>query len=261
VSEDTEPVATGDGPASVPPGAVVGKTRRQRRPTGAPPPLPHPVTLSTTAWLILGAIVLAGAFVASQHTPWLRVDDRASTWILRRLAALRTPWLTDIANGINVAGTGWRVTVLGLSVVALLMVFRRWRHLLVFIGSVLFLEQIGTLIYNELSRPRPYGVPIIASWAGYAGGSPPVAVLTIILMGAIYCLAVPGRPRSCTKAAVAAAVVLVSLARLYLGVDHPGDVLLGATFAVTIAVTAFRFFTPNEAFPVAYAAAAPRTSM
>ena len=79
-----------------------------------------------------------------------------------------------------------------------------------------------------------------------------MAVLTILLMGVVYCLAVPGRARSWTKAAVAAVIVVFALARLYLGVDHPGDVLLGAAFAAAIAVTAFRFFTPNEALPVAY---------
>ena len=54
------------------------------------------------------------------------------------------PWLTDVANGINGAGSGWGATALGLSVVALTMAFRRWRHLLVFLGSVLFLEFAGT---------------------------------------------------------------------------------------------------------------------
>ena len=172
--------------------------------------------------------------------------------MLRLLAGIRTPWLTDVANGINGAGSGWGATVLGLSVVALTMAFRRWRHLLVFLGSVLFLEIAGTSIYFGLSRPRPYGVPIIGSWGGYSGVSPPVAVVTIFLMGAVYCLAVPGRARTYTKAAVAAVVAVFGLARLYLGVDHPGDVLLGVAFAVAIAVTAFRFFTPNEVFPVAY---------
>jgi membrane-associated phospholipid phosphatase len=238
--------------ASPPPGPAVRKTRRQRRPTGAPPPLPHPVPITTTAWLVLGAVVLAGAFLASQHTPWLRVDDRASTWVLRLLAGIRTPWLTDVANGINVAGSGWGVTVLGLSVVALMMAFRRWRHLLVFLGGLFVLENVGKSIYFGLSRPRPYGVPIIGSWGGYSGVSPPVAVLTFFLMGAVYCLAVPGRARSWAKAAVAAVVAVFGLARLYLGVDHPGDVLLGVAFAVAIAVTAFRYFTPNEVFPVAY---------
>jgi membrane-associated phospholipid phosphatase len=142
--------------------------------------------------------------------------------------------------------------VLGLSVVVLTIAFRRWRHLLVFMGSLLFLEIVGTSIYFGLSRPRPYGVPIIAGWGGYSGVSPSVAVLTIFLMGIVYCLAVPGRARSYAKAAVAAVVAVFCLIRLYLGVDHPGDVLLAVAFAVAIAVTAFRFFTPNELFPVAY---------
>jgi tRNA A-37 threonylcarbamoyl transferase component Bud32/membrane-associated phospholipid phosphatase len=252
LTDETKVAISRDGPDGLLPGSAVHRVRRQRRPTGAPPPLPHPFAVSTAAWLVLGSMVLAGAFLASQHTPWLRIDDQASTSVLRLLAGIRTPWLTDVASGINVAGSGWGATVLGLSVVALTMAFRRWRHLLVFLGSVLFLEFVGTMIYFGLSRPRPYGVPIIGSWGGYSGVSPPVAVLAIFLMGAVYCLAVPGRARTWTKAAVAAVVAGFGLARLYLGLDHPGDVLLGAAFAVAIAVTAFRFFTPNEVFPVAY---------
>ena len=251
MTDTTRRVAAGSGPAGVPSGAAVHKAVRQRRPTGAPPPLPHRVTITTTAWLVLTAVILTAAFVASQHTPWLRAEDRASMWLLRQLAGIRTPWLTDVASAIKAAGTGW-VPVLGASVIILTVIFRRWRHLLVFLGSVLFLQSVGTLIYHSLSRPRPYGVPIITSWAGYSGASPPVAVLTILLMGIVYCLAVPGRARTYTKAAVAATVAVFALARLYLGVDHPGDVLLGAAFAVAIAVTAFRYFTPNEVFPVAY---------
>jgi membrane-associated phospholipid phosphatase/tRNA A-37 threonylcarbamoyl transferase component Bud32 len=250
--DDAGRVAARGAPVGPPTGHAVGKGRRRRRPTGAPPPLPHPFTVSTAAWLVLGAMVLAGAFLASQHTPWLRLDDRFSTWVLRWLAGMRTPWLTDVASGISGAGSGWGATGLGLSVVALTMAFRRWRHLLVFLGSLLFLEFVGTMIYFGLSRPRPYGVPIIGGWGGYSAPSPPVAVLTIFLMGAVCCLAVPGRPRTWTKAAVAAVAAVFGLARLYLGVDHPGDVLLAAAFAVAIAVTAFRFFTPNEVFPVAY---------
>ena len=172
MGDDIGRVAAGNGQASSPPGPAVHKERRQRRPTGAPPPLPHPFAVSTAAWLVLGAVVIAGAFLASQHTPWLRLDDRFSTWVLRWLAGMRTPWLTDVANRINGAGSGWGATVLGLSVVALTMAFRRWRHLLVFLGSVLFLEIAGTSIYFGLSRPRPYGVPIIGSWGGYSGVSP-----------------------------------------------------------------------------------------
>ena len=82
LSEHIGRAVAGDGRATVPPGPAVRKGRRQRRPTGAPPPLPHPFAVSTAAWLVLVAVVLAGAFLASQHTPWLRVDDRVSTWVL-----------------------------------------------------------------------------------------------------------------------------------------------------------------------------------
>ena len=205
----------GNGGAAVPPGPAVRKARRHRRPTGAPPPLPHPVNVSTAAWLVLVAVVLAGAFLAAQHTPWLRVDDRASTAVLRSLAGIRTPWLTDVANGIKVAGTSWGVTVLGGSLVILTAAFRRWRHLLVFLCSLFFLEIVVQWIYRGLTRPRPYGVPIIASWAGYSAPSPPVAALTIFLVGVAYCLAVPGRPRSYVKIAAAVAIALFCLCLLY----------------------------------------------
>jgi tRNA A-37 threonylcarbamoyl transferase component Bud32 len=245
-------VGARDGAARLPPDPAAYGAGRRRRPTGTPPPLPHPVSITTTAWLAGAAVVLAGAFVASQHAPWLRMDDRVSTWVLRSLAGIRTPWLTDVANGIKAAGSGWGVTMLGVSVVALTIAFRRWRHLLVLLFSLGFLETAGTFIYFGLSRPRPYGVPIIASWGGYSGESPPVALLTLFLMGIVYCLAVPGRTRTWTKAAAALVIAVFCLARLYLGVDHPDDALLGAAFAVAIAVTAFCFFAPNEVFPVAY---------
>jgi hypothetical protein len=132
------------------------------------------------------------------------------------------------------------------------MIFRRWRHLMVFVGSFFFMEITGQWIYSALSRPRPYGVPIISSWGGYSAPSPPVATLTIFLMGAVYCLVVPGRPRTYAKIVVAVVIALFCLARLYLAVDHPDDVLFGVALGVAIPVTAFRFFTPNEVFPVVY---------
>jgi tRNA A-37 threonylcarbamoyl transferase component Bud32/membrane-associated phospholipid phosphatase len=252
MSEEAETVISPDSPVNLTPGAAVHRTGRQRRPTGAPPPLPHPFTITTAAWLFLTLAVLAVAFLVSLHSPALRVDDRFSTWVLRLLAGIRTPWLTDIATGLKNAGSGWGVTVIGFLAVALMMVFRRWRHLLVFLCSLFFLEIVGQWIYEALSRPRPFGVPIIASWGGYSAPSPPVAVLTIFLVGIAYCLVVPGRPRTYAKLAIAVLIGLFCLARLYLGVEHPGDALLAVAFGVAIPVTAFRFFTPNEVFPVAY---------
>ena len=71
-------------------------------------------------------------------------------------------------------------------------------------------------------------------------------------MSIAYCLIVPGRPRSYAKAAIAVIVTVFCLARLYLAVDHIDDLLLSVALGVAIPVSAFRFFTPNEVFPVAY---------
>jgi tRNA A-37 threonylcarbamoyl transferase component Bud32 len=225
---------------------------QRRRPTGAPPPLPHPVSATTRAWLVLAVVVLAGGIVISVRAPSLRFDDQVNSAVLRLFARARTPWLTGVARGISAAGSGWAATVVGLSVVALTMVFRRWRHLLVFLCSLFLLEVAIWLITEGVTRPRPYGVPVIAGWAGYSAPALAVAILTFLLVSIAYCLVVPGRPRSYAKAATAVIVVVFCLACLYLGVDHVDDLLLGVALGVAIPVSAFRFFTPNEVFPVAY---------
>ena len=252
MNEKTETVTTRAGVAGLPPGPPVARTPRRRRPTGAPPPLPHPVSVTTRAWLILVVVVLAGAILVSVRAPSLRLDDQVNAAVLRFFARARTPWLTGIARGISVAGSGWGATAVGLSVVALTMAFRRWRHLLIFVCSLAFLELAGFWINRELTRPRPYGVPIIAGWAGYSAPALQAGILTTLLIGIAYCLVVPGRPRSCAKAAIAVVVTVFCLACLYLAVDHVDDILLGVALGVAIPVSAFRFFAPNEVFPVAY---------
>ena len=240
-----------DSIVSLPRVGGIRRTGRQRRPTGAPPPLPRRITVTTTAWLLLVVVTVGGGFLAAEDTPWRRAGDHLSTWLLRIPAALRTPWLTHVAEGINVAGLDWQ-PVIGIAVVLLVIVFRRWRHLAVLMFCLFFLEIAGNSIYFGLSRPRPYGVPIIGSWDGYSAPATVTAALTFFGMGAVYCLVVPGRPRSYAKTALAAVVAAFCLSRLYLAVDHPDDVLFGVGLGVAIPVTAFRFFTPNEMFPVAY---------
>jgi tRNA A-37 threonylcarbamoyl transferase component Bud32 len=252
LSEKAETVTTRAGTASLPPGPAVARTPRHRRPTGAPPPLPHPVSVTTRAWLILAVAVLAGVIAVSVRAPSLRLDDQVNTAVLRVSARARTPWLTGLAGGISAAGSGWGATVVGLSAVALTMVFRRWRHLLVFLCSLFLLEAATALITAGTTRPRPYGVLIIGSWTGYTAPTVAVTISTFLLISIAYCLVVPGRPRFYAKVAIAVIVAVFCLARLYLAVDHLDDLLLGVALGVAIPVTAFRFFTPNEVIPVAY---------
>ena len=149
----TDGPARSDATVSPPAAPAVRHAGRQRRPTGAPPPLPRKIAVSTTAWLALAAIFVGGAFLVSEQSPWREAADQANTWLLRQLAAVRTPWLTHVANGINAAGLDWPL-VIGVALALLIIIFRRWRHLLVFLICLFFLEIAVYLIYFGLSRPR-----------------------------------------------------------------------------------------------------------
>ena len=118
--------AVSDATVSPPPAGTVRRTRRQRRPIGTPPPLPRRFTVTTTAWLLLVVVTVGGGFLAAADTPWRRFGNHLSTWLLRIPAAIRTPWLTHVAEGINVAILDWQ-PVLGIAVVLATMAFRRWR--------------------------------------------------------------------------------------------------------------------------------------
>ncbi len=147
---------------------------------------------------------------------------------------------------------GWAMTIAALGLIVALMLFRRWRHLFTFVGCVLGLELLGELLYDAFARPLPYDVTVIGLWRGFSFPSVPVAVLTFIVVGIVYTLVVPGRPRAIATVAAGALVILLAFARLYLGIDHPFDVLVGIALPVAILLNAFRFFTPNDVFPVSY---------
>jgi tRNA A-37 threonylcarbamoyl transferase component Bud32 len=67
-----------------------------------------------------------------------------------------------------------------------------------------------------------------------------------------YALLPQGRPRSWGKWLAGATLLVSGVARMYLAVDHPTDILSAVILGVTVPVVGFRFFTPNEVFPVTY---------
>jgi tRNA A-37 threonylcarbamoyl transferase component Bud32 len=232
------------------PGRPYREARRQRRPTGAPPPLAKSIGFSGKAWLALAVCLVVGSVVGLRYAP--AMVDHVDTALLRQLARVRVGWLTDLARWMNSVGSGWWMSAVGLITVAVLMVFRRWRHLLVYLGALAVLTIVGLILLAVAPRPRPFGVTIVDEWGGYSTLSPPVAAFTATLLGMVYTIAVPGRVRSYAKIFTVALVSLFALARLYLAVDHPSDVLLGVALAVSVPVAMFRVFTPNESFPVTY---------
>jgi tRNA A-37 threonylcarbamoyl transferase component Bud32 len=142
---------------------------------------------------------------------------------------------------------GWRRAF-----VVPLLVFKRFRHLVVYVVALAVVSQLAVVLSAVLKRPRPFGVVIEGAWNGYALPSIQVAILAASLVSVLYVLVPEGRWRQVGKWTATAIVALAGLARVALGLDAPTDVLLGAVIGVTVPLLAYRWFTPNEAFPVTY---------
>jgi tRNA A-37 threonylcarbamoyl transferase component Bud32 len=76
--------------------------------------------------------------------------------------------------------------------------------------------------------------------------------LALSIVGIVYMLVVPGRPRMYAKCVAAAVLILVALLRIYLGIDHFTDALFGILIGVSIPVALFRAWAPNDVYPVQY---------
>ena len=138
----------------------------QRRPTGAPPPLPRELGKSGRFWLgMIGLFVLISIIVAITSPAAITQFD---TWILERFARVRTALLTDLMEAYSTLGTRISVRILRWGIVIALIVFRRWRHLVVFVGSIIALETIVGAIALIFYRPRPFNVEILVGWSGRA---------------------------------------------------------------------------------------------
>jgi tRNA A-37 threonylcarbamoyl transferase component Bud32 len=231
----------------------LGRSGHRRRPTGAPPPLPRSIK-PTGVWWAAAAVLLVVlaevAFGPARRSLGVTVtvwDDAVVEW----LAGLRLPGLTGLMQAI-VASTGsaGMIGALRWGTLLALLVLRRFRHLVVFVGS--FLAVLLAVGLATVDRPRPFGVELRGSWASWAMPSRPVAIFAATLVGMLYTLVPEGRWRQLGKWIATGLVAAFALARVHLGVDAPTDALVGAVIGVAVSVAAYRLFVPTEIFPVTY---------
>jgi membrane-associated phospholipid phosphatase/tRNA A-37 threonylcarbamoyl transferase component Bud32 len=248
--DSTSPVAL-DTPAP-PVAPSVRRSRRRRRPSGAAPPLPRSIGTSGKGWLVAMAVVVVWVVAAGASSRVERLTDRADAFILRSIARVRVDWLSAVARAVSRFGTGWSLTVVAVGLLVAIVVFRRWRHLFTFLLAFVVLGLVGQVLSALFNRPRPYDVTIIGRWTSFSMPAKSVAVVAVLGVGICYALVPPGRPRKTAKVVAMVLTATFAAAQLYLGVDHPSDVVVSIAFAVAILLNAFRFFTPNEVFPVTY---------
>jgi membrane-associated phospholipid phosphatase/tRNA A-37 threonylcarbamoyl transferase component Bud32 len=227
----------------------------RRRPSGQPPPLPHHLQTTGVGWLVaavilvvLSVLVFAGGLdgLAVDITV---VDDAVVSW----LAGLQAPGLLAVMQALAALGSYVMITVLLWGLLLALLVLRRLRQLLVvLVAWILQGFLIQYLLAPLLQRPRPFGVELRGDWYAWALPSEQLAALVVVLVGILYGLVPEGRWRQTGKWVATGLVILVAVARLYLGVEAPTDVLVGVALGVAIALLGFRLFAPSQVFPISY---------
>ena len=229
-----------------------GAARKRRRPSGEPPPLPRPLRTSGKVMLAYMGLLLVLLLIVGPAGLDVKID-RWDSAVLRWIAGFRTPAVTTVMQGIAaVLGSTWLLAILRWGALIALVALKRFRHLFVFFGSICAVGLVTTSISMLAVRARPFGVAILGDWLGSSLPSRPVAAFTVTLLGITYSFFVHGRPRNLAKIGLRVLVLLLVIPRLYLGIDHPLDVIMAVGLASGIAVVAFRLLAPNEVFPVTY---------
>ncbi|HET9443477.1 MAG TPA: RIO1 family regulatory kinase/ATPase, partial [Acidimicrobiales bacterium] len=184
--------------------------------------------------------------------PGLAAVTAADLAVVRLVARARVEFVTSIMLPVQALGSEWTVRVLSWATVVVLVAFRRFQHLAAYLATVVGVSLVLTAASLVVGRMRPVGVELAGHWSGYAHPSLPVAGLALVLAGATYTLLPEGRWRVRARWAAAAALGLLAAAQLYLGVDHPTDLLAGLVVGWAVPVLLLRLAVPEEVVPVSY---------
>jgi len=220
----------------------------RRRPSGEPPPLPREDRWTRWVWVLAGVLLLGVALnVLVRTTDVVQAADKA---VLSFIAEARTPALTDAAKLVALLTTFTAVMTLRIATVVVLVVYRRFRHLVVFLATLVVTDWVVVrLLFVELPRPT---VPVLVDADVYAFPSKSISALAITLYATTFVLVPRGRGRNRLRAGCTAGLAVVVLADLYLAADHLSGMGYAVLLAPCVAAVAFRWLVPEEGFPVSY---------
>jgi len=198
---------------------------------------------------VLAAVLAIGAVVATLLRAGVAEDLGAST--LRSIRDGAPSWLIDVSEWVDVLGGVVVVSALRWGAIVVLALYRRWRHLLVFLATFVVSDWVVLRLLG-VQREAPAGLEPLTDTAAFWFPSRPVAALSVTLAGMAFVL-VPAGPRRGTTAWVAAAVsALYAAARILLGADYPFDALYSVLLGSVVVMAAFATFVPDDVFPISY---------
>jgi membrane-associated phospholipid phosphatase/tRNA A-37 threonylcarbamoyl transferase component Bud32 len=228
------------------------RARKRRRPSGEAAALPRQWDRVGTLWLVaLSGTAVLWFSVIRFEGPRTWFTNRDLEW-MEPIVDLRTAWLTSAMLDIQHVGIEWLIPVVAWPAIVAIVVSRRWRHLFVYLGSLILVAALVDGLALAIGRPRPFGIEILGEWHGWSHPSQPVAALTAACVGAAA-LAIPrGRWRAAAYYLTAVVVSAFGFSQIYLGVDHPTDVIFSVILGASIPLILVRLLVPERIFPVAY---------
>jgi hypothetical protein len=176
--------------------------RLRRRPSGEPPLLPREHRWTRWVWALAGVLVLGVALgLLIGVTDVVEAADQA---VLRWFAAARTPALTGPAKVTDQLTSFAVVLGLRLATVVVLVGYRRWRHLVVFLAALVVTDWVVTRLFVPLPYPA---VPVLVDQDAYQFPSRTVSALAITGFAMCFVLLPRGRGRQRLRVGIFAGLV------------------------------------------------------
>lgn len=220
---------------------------RHRRPSGQDRPghrRPSPGTWACTAALVAAVVAL------TSWGEWTRSPSGLDRVARQFLAPSGRPpgWALDL--GGLAAVLGYRV--LWIPAVLVLVWTARWRHLLVYVGSISVMAAVAQIAAGDAALIRDVREGVTGSEDGISLPAWPVVVLATVATGSLFALTPPGRVRRRGWFVVVGVVGVLATVRVALLLDTAVSAALSAVVGCSAAVLAFRLLAPEHAFPVTY---------
>ncbi|MGZ4131787.1 MAG: phosphatase PAP2 family protein [Actinomycetota bacterium] len=222
-----------------------GGRRRLRRPSGEPPPLPREPGWSRWVWPSVAVIAVGVVLGVLYDSHTISGNDVG----MRAVADLRTPTLDAICTAIVRLASPAVILGLRLAVLVVLILYRRFRHLVVFLGTFLMLDAVVAVATIPLAHPR---IPALVDPGAYTFPNRAIASLGITLFSIPYVLVPAGRMRRRARRACTAVLAIVVLAALETAYGYLLGMVYSGLLAAAVAYLVYGAFVPDEAFPVSY---------
>ncbi|WP_309621163.1 phosphatase PAP2 family protein [Salinibacterium sp.] len=177
---------------------------------------------------LLGIVLIALAGVAIRFVG-LNRPTSIDVWWHDLLAASRNPVADIVAQGLNVVGGTFWMTVITAALVALLFFARRRREALTIGLTVALASGLCSILKLMIARPRPIDGIVDVTSDSYPSGHVDTAAAITIAVAIAF-------PRVWTRAIAVVWIIGMALGRTYLLVHWASDVAAAALLGLSVAL-------------------------